>query len=128
MSSVAQPQGEVKKWRVIVFVIVGGLLALLALYSGVGDLLLLDGQSGFPSEVHRWHVALADCSTYTHVEHGKGVKKMVSILWAIVVVLVVLWLLGLLLHVAGGFIHLLLIIAAIVLVYNLIMGARARRL
>jgi hypothetical protein len=53
---------------------------------------------------------------------------MVGILWAVVVVLVVLWLLGLLLHVAGGFIHLLLVIAAIVLIYNLIMSTRARRL
>jgi len=53
---------------------------------------------------------------------------MVGILWAIVAILVVLWLLGLLLHVAGGFIHLLLVIAAIVLIYNLIMSTRARRL
>ncbi|HZS76917.1 MAG TPA: lmo0937 family membrane protein [Ktedonobacteraceae bacterium] len=51
-----------------------------------------------------------------------------SILWAIVVILVVLWLIGLLLHVAGGFIHLLLVIALIVLIYNLIVGSRARRL
>ena len=57
MSSVARPQREVKKWRVIVFVIVGGLLALLALYAGVFNLLLLPGQSGFPSEVHLWHQA-----------------------------------------------------------------------
>ena len=56
MSSAAQPQGEVKKWRIIVFVIVGGLLALLAVYAGARDLLLLDGQPGFPSEVHRWPV------------------------------------------------------------------------
>ena len=57
MSLAARPQGEVKKWRIIVFVIVGGLLALLALYAGARDLLLLDGQPGFPSEVHRWHEA-----------------------------------------------------------------------
>ncbi|HLL80668.1 MAG TPA: lmo0937 family membrane protein [Ktedonobacteraceae bacterium] len=50
-----------------------------------------------------------------------------SILWAVVVVLVVLWLLGLVLHVAGGFIHLLLIIALIVLLYNLFVGMRSRR-
>jgi len=51
-----------------------------------------------------------------------------SVLWAIVVILVVLWLIGLLAHVAGGFIHLLLIIALIVLLYNLFVGSRARRL
>jgi hypothetical protein len=52
---------------------------------------------------------------------------MFGILWGIVVVLVVLWLLGFLFHVAGGLIHLLLIVAAIVLVYNLIASARSRR-
>ena len=57
MSALAHPQGEVKKWRVIVFTIVAGLLALLVLYGGLGDLMLLDGQSGFPSSIHRWHEA-----------------------------------------------------------------------
>ena len=57
MSSAIVPQPEVKKWRVIVFFIVAGLLALLALYAGVFNLLLLPDQSGFPSEVHLWHQA-----------------------------------------------------------------------
>ena len=48
-----------------------------------------------------------------------------SILWAIVVVLVVLWLLGFLLFHAGGLIHILLVIALIVLIYNLITRSRA---
>ena len=51
-----------------------------------------------------------------------------SLLWTIVVVLVVLWLLGFICHVAGGLIHLLLVIALIVLIYNLVVGSRARRL
>ncbi|TMC23425.1 MAG: lmo0937 family membrane protein [Chloroflexi bacterium] len=51
---------------------------------------------------------------------------MFGILWGVFVVLVVLWLLGFLFHVAGGLIHLLLVIAAIVLVYNLIVGSRSR--
>lgn len=46
-------------------------------------------------------------------------------LWTIFVVLVVLWLLGLIAHIGGGFIHLLLIIAAIVLIYNFVRGRRA---
>ncbi len=50
-----------------------------------------------------------------------------SILWAVVVILVVLWLLGLVLNIAGGFIHVLLIIALIVLLYNLFVVMRARR-
>lgn len=54
---------------------------------------------------------------------------MVGILWTVVVVLVVLWLLGfVVLHVSSGLIHLLLIIAVIVLLYNLFVGSRARRL
>jgi hypothetical protein len=46
-------------------------------------------------------------------------------LWTIFVVLLVLWLLGFSLHVAGGLIHLLLVIALVVLVVNLLGGRRA---
>jgi hypothetical protein len=47
-------------------------------------------------------------------------------LWAIVVILVVLWLAGFLIaHVGGALIHVLLVIAAIVLIYQLISGRRA---
>ena len=50
-----------------------------------------------------------------------------TILWAIVIILVVLWLLGwLAFHIGGGLIHLLLIVAAIVLLYNLFVGRRRR--
>jgi hypothetical protein len=49
---------------------------------------------------------------------------VVSLLWAIVVILVVLWLLGLVLNVAGGLIHVLLIVAIIVVLYNLFVGRR----
>lgn len=45
-------------------------------------------------------------------------------LWTIFVILVVLWLLGLVGGVGGSLIHALLVIAAIVLVYNLITGRR----
>ncbi len=52
---------------------------------------------------------------------------MVGILWTVVVVLVVLWLLGwLALHIGGSLIHLLLIVAVIVLLYNLFVGMRRR--
>jgi hypothetical protein len=50
-----------------------------------------------------------------------------TILWAIVIILVVLWLLGwLAFHIGGGLIHLLLIVAVIVLLYNLFIGRRSR--
>ena len=45
-------------------------------------------------------------------------------LWTLLVILVVLWLVGFSFHVAGGLIHLLLVIAAIVLIYNLLTGRR----
>jgi hypothetical protein len=45
-------------------------------------------------------------------------------LWTVIVILVVLWLLGFTLHIGGGLIHLLLVIAVIVLIYNLIAGRR----
>ena len=48
------------------------------------------------------------------------------ILWSVVVVLVVLWFVGFLAHIAGGFVHLLLLVALIVLLYNLFVGWRAR--
>jgi hypothetical protein len=50
-----------------------------------------------------------------------------SVLWAVVVVLVVLWLLGLIVHIGGGLIHILLVVALIVLIYNLITRSRAAR-
>jgi len=47
-------------------------------------------------------------------------------LWTIAVVLFVLWILGFgVFHVAGGMIHLLLVLALIVIVFNLISGRRA---
>ena len=46
-------------------------------------------------------------------------------LWTIFVGLLILWLLGFTLHVAGGLIHLLLVVALVVLVINLVSGRRA---
>jgi hypothetical protein len=48
-----------------------------------------------------------------------------KMLWTIFVVLLILWLLGFSLHIAGSFIHILLVVAVIVLVFNLISGRRA---
>jgi hypothetical protein len=47
-------------------------------------------------------------------------------LWTIFVILLVMWLLGLVTsYTLGGFIHILLILAVVVLVINLIQGRRA---
>jgi hypothetical protein len=45
-------------------------------------------------------------------------------LWTIFVILLILWLLGFSFHIAGGLIHILLVIAVVVLVINLISGRR----
>lgn len=45
-------------------------------------------------------------------------------LWTIFVVVLILWLLGFTFHVAGAFIHLLLVLAVIILIFNLISGRR----
>ena len=45
-------------------------------------------------------------------------------IWTIFVILVILWLLGFTLHIGGGLIHLLLVIALVVLVFNLVTGRR----
>ena len=45
-------------------------------------------------------------------------------LWTILVILLVLWLLGMIGGIGGGLIHLLLVVAAIVLIFNLLSGRR----
>ena len=45
-------------------------------------------------------------------------------LWTIFVILLVLWLLGFTFHIGGGLIHILIVIAVVVLIFNLISGRR----
>jgi hypothetical protein len=46
-------------------------------------------------------------------------------LWTVVVILLILWALGFAVHIGGGLIHLLLVIALIVVVVRLLQGRRA---
>jgi len=46
-------------------------------------------------------------------------------LWTVLVILLVLWLIGFVGHIGGGLIHILLVIAAIVLVANIVTGRRS---
>jgi hypothetical protein len=50
--------------------------------------------------------------------------SLANLLWAVVVILVLFWLLGWLVWNVGGFIHILIVIAVIVLLYNLLVGSR----
>ena len=45
-------------------------------------------------------------------------------LWTVFVVILILWLLGFSLHIAGGLIHILLVVALVVLIFNLMSGRR----
>ena len=45
-------------------------------------------------------------------------------LWTIFVILLILWLLGFSFHVAGGLVHILLVVALVVLILNLLSGRR----
>ena len=54
-----------------------------------------------------------------------GAAKEDEMLWTLFVILLVLWLLGLVSsYTIGGFVHLLLVLAVIVLIINLVTGRR----
>ena len=63
--------------------------------------------------------------TLDGVAGGKQPIEENSMLWTIIVILLVLWLLGLIGNIGGGLIWLLLVIAAIVLLFQLLSGRRA---
>lgn len=46
-------------------------------------------------------------------------------LWTILVILLIMWALGFTFHVAGGLIHLILVVALVVLILQLVTGRRA---
>jgi len=56
---------------------------------------------------------------------GSHEQRRWKMLWTIIVILGILWLLGFSFHVGGGLIHLLLVVAVVVLVFNLLSGRRA---
>jgi hypothetical protein len=51
---------------------------------------------------------------------------MASLIWGVIVVLFVLWVLGFAIHIGGGFIHILLVIALVLIVFNVLTGRGAR--
>jgi hypothetical protein len=51
---------------------------------------------------------------------------MSGLIWGIIVVLVILWLLGFTIGHVGGIIHILLVIAVVLLIFNLLTGRGAR--
>jgi hypothetical protein len=45
-------------------------------------------------------------------------------LWTIFIIILIMWLLGFTLHIAGGLIHILLVVALVILIFNLVTGRR----
>ena len=61
----------------------------------------------------------------TGFPRGSGSKREGhSMLWTIAIILLVLWILGFSLHIAGGLIHILIVVAVIVVIFQLITGRR----
>jgi len=56
---------------------------------------------------------------HTYVSNGE-----IIVLYTVMLVLLVLWLLGFLGHIGGAFIHLLLVVALVVFIYNMITGRK----
>ena len=52
---------------------------------------------------------------------------MVALLWLVLLAVMAVWLVGLLLNIAGGLIHILLIVALVILVWNLLSSRRGAR-
>jgi hypothetical protein len=53
-----------------------------------------------------------------------SLHKERQMLWALIAILLVLWLLGLLTSIGGGLIHVLLVVAVVVLLFQLLSGRR----
>lgn len=50
---------------------------------------------------------------------------MATIIWWIIAIVLIFWLIGLIGSIGGSLIHLLLVVALILLIYNLVTGRRA---
>jgi fatty acid desaturase len=68
----------------------------------------------------------AHVKSYVRQQLGnRSAKKVYSMLYTIAVVLVILWLLGLVTsYTMGGFVHILLVVAIVMILVNLISGRR----
>jgi hypothetical protein len=87
-----------------------------------GDLSLGSPLSGIlmPTS-HRYHYARRDVARLARIG-----GYMAGLVWTVIVVLFVLWVAGFALHVGGGLIHLLLVIAVVLIIFNIVTGRGAR--
>jgi hypothetical protein len=70
-----------------------------------------------------YHGTTVATGIVTPRDRGPTLSEDAYMLWTIAMVLLILWILGFfVVHVGGGLIHLLLVIAVIVIIYRLITG------
>ena len=60
----------------------------------------------------------------THVGEAPKEEIMLNLLWVIAVLFALMWLFGFALHVGGGLVHLLIVLAVISVLARIIMGRR----
>jgi hypothetical protein len=60
------------------------------------------------------------------VRRTEGGNRMAGLIWAIIVILFIFWVLGFAFHIAGGLIHLLLVVCVVLLIFNIVTGRGAR--
>jgi hypothetical protein len=77
-------------------------------------------QSTIRAPVPQVPLPYSDKETYSAQHKQSRVTR-----WTILVILLILWLLGFIGHIGGSLIHILLVIAVIVLIYNLVSGRRS---
>lgn len=58
----------------------------------------------------------------------ENIMGLLGILWVIVAILLAVWIAGMVVHFAGGFIYILLVVAIAVAIFSLLRHARASRL
>jgi hypothetical protein len=73
------------------------------------------------------HWMACNCFSQAYGRSGRRADvRRISMLWTITIVLLVLWILGMVSsYTLGGWIHVLLVLAIIVLIFNLLSGRRA---
>ena len=72
-----------------------------------------------------WLAPLGPIRIAKRVSGGRQCGSEVYMLWTIFVIILALWILGFSFHVAGGLIHLLLVVGLAILIFNLVTRRRS---
>ena len=117
LEALAQPM----IWTLIAIVLVAWFIGLLLQIGPLVNLLLV--AAAVLLVVQLINERESRPTEFRHASCSVSEQEVASMLWTLLVILLVLWLLGLIGELRpAAFIHLLLVIAAIVLIYNLLAG------